>query len=198
MEEEWSGPASFSIFSKPYSLFLSATGSSVLFSFRELSVSSDPSNDLFSLGSCSELSGLDGAARAGDRLSRTMLEAPSIFGSDDSWDCSVEGKISRSRGRLALESMLGRDDSCDLRSFSRSSSIRLYISAGRIKGNGFGPEVLSDAGTAPVVEFEPDWRLGSRIGVSWLRLLLRGGNLFAGLSSREGWLLADNGGFIAL
>jgi hypothetical protein len=38
----------------------------VLFSFRELSVSSDPSNDLFSLGSCSELSELDGAVRAGD------------------------------------------------------------------------------------------------------------------------------------
>lgn len=125
IEEGWSSPASFSIFSKPYSLFLSATGSSVLFSFRELSVSSDPSNNLFSLSSCSEPSELDGAGRAGDRLSRTMPEALSIFGRDDSWDCTAGVKTSRSRGRLAFESMLGRDDSCDLRSFSRSSSIRL-------------------------------------------------------------------------
>jgi hypothetical protein len=58
--------------------------------------------------------------------------------------------------------------------------------------------VLSDARTALVAEFEADWGLGSRIGVSWLRLLLRGGNLFAGLSSREGWLLTDNGGFTVL
>ena len=125
VEEGWSSAASFSIFSKPYSLFLSATGSNVLFSFRGLSVSSDPSNDLFSLSSCSELSELDGAARAGDQLSRTVPEVLSIFGRDGSWDCTAEVKISRSRGRLAFESMLGRDDSCDLRSFSRSSSTRL-------------------------------------------------------------------------
>jgi hypothetical protein len=50
-------------------------------------------------------------------------------------------------------------------------------------GNGFG---LSEAGVPSVVEVDDaGWRLDSRTGVSWLRLLFRGGNLFAGLSSRE-------------
>jgi hypothetical protein len=110
-EEGWVGPASFNMFSKPYSLFLSATGSSVGLGFRFVSVSSFLSNDLPSIGSCSEVCKLLGGTRAGEWLSRNMPEPVSILGRDDSCDWRAEVRMSRSRGRLALESTLGRDDS---------------------------------------------------------------------------------------
>lgn len=67
------------------------------------------------------------------------------------------------------------------------------MSAGLMNGSAFTSVFSEGATGSPPSPDELDCKFESISGVSWLKLLFRGGNLLAGLSSWEVWLLADGG-----